>query len=754
MRLRMLRSSTRALILSLLVIVGLSACAPQSYPLSSTPWRITDLRALDPADAPRPEHDLIALYTRHTRHDLEIRLDLLDLVSETQTEIHLVLDTLPGCALDAPGLFSSKRSWDFVITIPAEGRPQITALQPATANQQPLPTPRIVRDAALDTITLRLNANLLPMSGGPFYLQALAINSQTGAMLDSLNPVSSQRTLTQARAPLLLAFWNTLPAQTPAQALRRWDGAHTGPRGERHGLYNLIQAAGDYRIPITLLDISSPFSLSALDALGGMPTLMTFQRQGLLNAPETLPSAVWGDYPAWVASQALNGTNETKQAFGWPISQIFYGPVLSQQPAARLTMTTGAISPDNGTIPQTHIYRQGQRVFLPLSDDIPTPQVGEEGLNLVIRTTLLENALTDEPAITLLGGDLPHTPWGNPRLAGQAMHYIAAHPWIQPLREKDLLSSPAVASASMPTPAPPTPAQMAALNTLENTPQNAAGALAWQTYFALLSPADPSPPELARLRAASIGVVGDLAAAAQWEAGKLPIRSGEFYNNCNLDTDFDNRAECVLANEKLFAILDPQGGRLKLLFARSQGRTIQLVAPSTQFAVGVSDPFSWDLSRGELADPAGITGAFVGPWQEYRITPLPNGLRFTAGNLVKEFLVLENGLWVNYQFDGFTQVTIPLGIAAESRFAPGWSSRYQSASTPQGWAWGITPGPRAQIRTSGMLSTQSFADDLPALLVPENPNYDYPSGHYLPFPMAVATIQSQGDFWVEITLLP
>ena len=47
-----------------------------------------------------------------------------------------------------------------------------------------------------------------------------------------------------------MVFWNTLPSATPAQTLRRWDGAHTGPMGGKHGLSVLLQAAASQGVPL------------------------------------------------------------------------------------------------------------------------------------------------------------------------------------------------------------------------------------------------------------------------------------------------------------------------------------------------------------------------------------------------------------------------------------------------------------------------------------------------------------------------
>jgi hypothetical protein len=99
---------------------------------------------------------------------------------------------------------------------------------------------------------------------------------------------------------VLLAFWNTVPAYTPAQALRRWDGAHTGPYGERHGLHLLLQAVRRSKVPVVLLDLKTPAALSALDFLGKLPQIQNLSTQGLLILPEALPGS-----PATLISPAV-----------------------------------------------------------------------------------------------------------------------------------------------------------------------------------------------------------------------------------------------------------------------------------------------------------------------------------------------------------------------------------------------------------------------------------------------------------------
>ncbi len=95
-------------------------------------------------------------------------------------------------------------------------------------------------------------------------------------LADVVHDVRSDAQPPVNRAPVLVAFWDAFPVTTPAQALRRWDGAHTGPLGERHGLLHILDAAGQYSVPVALLDIKNPASLAALDFMGNIPGIKEF----------------------------------------------------------------------------------------------------------------------------------------------------------------------------------------------------------------------------------------------------------------------------------------------------------------------------------------------------------------------------------------------------------------------------------------------------------------------------------------------
>jgi hypothetical protein len=129
-------------------------------------------------------------------------------------------------------------------------------------------------------------------------------------------------------------------------------------------------------------------------------------------------------------------------------------------------------------------------------------------------------------------------------------------------------------------------------------------------------------------------------------------------------------------------------------------------------------------------------------------------LTFTSpdGSLRKSFRLTQSGLQVDYSTTQPLTVQIPLAIDPETRFYPGWSSRYQASLIPDGWSYGLENGLQVQILTSEKMVVRAFSDSLDMMGQPENPDIDYPAGHLLPFPLALVEIQSQGDFSILLTV--
>jgi hypothetical protein len=239
--------------------------------------------------------------------------------------------------------------------------------------------------------------------------------------------------------------------------------------------------------------------------------------------------------------------------------------------------------------------------------------------------------------------------------------------------------------------------------------------------------------------------------AAAWANSPQPLQE------CGADLDQDELPDCLLATNDTLAVFDLFGGRLIALYKLSRGVVHQLIAPTSQFLVGQADPSTWDLSAGDAADPGVVSGAFIDvspPWNPYYPVFSEHSLTLTApgGHPKKTFTIIPQGLSIDVQISSPLKTQIPLALDPWKRFSPGWVEEYQSTRLSDGWIWQIAGGPQLSIRSSAPIALHAFNESLPKMDHPEDPNFDYPAGHYLAFPLALAEIQTAEDFHVEITL--
>jgi hypothetical protein len=255
----------------------------------------------------------------------------------------------------------------------------------------------------------------------------------------------------------------------------------------------------------------------------------------------------------------------------------------------------------------------------------------------------------------------------------------------------------------------------------------------------------PHPTALDELRSIYAGQLEVLLKAASWAADPVPTSS------CDFDLDMDGRCECLLASESVFAAFDGTTGTLTYLFIKTPSGIHQVVAPSSQFVVGLGDPSSWSLDRGPNADPMVITGAFAGEMGVMQPSLGIDRLTMTGnGNLIT-YRIIPGGLSVEYRTDQPLSTRIPLVLDPWLRYTPGWGERYLGENSPPGWTWQIDSGPSAQIRTNAKMTVSSFAETRKMMASSENPNAEFPPGHFLPFPLVILTLESSGDFFVEIS---
>jgi hypothetical protein len=537
----------------------------------------------------------------------------------------------------------------------------------------------------------------------------------------------------------LFAFWDTFQAATPSQALRSWDGAHNGPGRSRFGLRNLLNAVNANIVPVFLLDLSNPTSLSALDFMGVLPEINGLVINRLAILPDVSRYEIPLNLPLSTVSPPL---------FGLPESPFLYTSGLPIQPGGEyrvLFIPSGSLALPSQT---AHSYRWQDRTIIPVPDKMNTLTSNmptTDGPSLDLRRALVQSALDPQASYYFLGGEFTNTSWGDPACVSPTLHFLSAHPWIKFINADDLLTLPSNSPFPLNPVSTPSNTSLAAvtLSALQNAPPGPITDLAWQTYLSLITPATP---ELSELRAGYFGIVGHLLVAARWAA-----RPGSI-TDCSADIDWDGQDECILASPDFFATLEPDSGYVVVAFVRRASGVHQIIAPYGQFVVGLGDPSAWKPGLGFESDPALVPGGFVdklGPWI-FQVQP--GQITFTDKDSTqrKIFRLTESGLRVEYGSYLPTTLQIPLGLDPWSRFAIGWGNAYQETALSGGWEWELKPDLYVTITTSRTITSQAFTASRSYLSSPEDPNFDFPAGHFIPFPLALVKINGQDNFYVEI----
>ncbi len=614
------------------------------------PWELSDLRVLDPIDSLDSSGEITAIYTRRYGLTCQYRLDLLTLPE--LPEIAISLDA------DGNSLF-----------IPPD-------------------SPSLNYDFAAETIVVTL-------STCPANTDTLQITTQklTGEPLDSVT-FQFDAPPPDTRAGYFLAFYNTLaPSASPIQALRRWDGAHTGPRGERHGLRFLLDAAQKYRIPITLLDLLTPEKLSALDALGALPQLQTMTREKLLILPSV-----------------ADGEDDLSLALSRSASQTFH------LPASFSTADPAALPP---------FYRTGNISSLTDSALHPDP----DGLSLETRKALLNAALRNDPKPLPLGGDLAQTLWADPYAVDFSFAYLAARPYLHPAPDasRQLLADQMIRGQ--------VPASLQGLSATDSPLY----ASAWQ--FSRLLQLAPRP-----LQQPYQPILEILARASRWGEQPSVIQSCVPEVACFLSS---RRVLAVfgLDGRLLYLFARDSDGTHQLV-----GPTAQFF-----LGLGDSSLWQpsagWEADPGQVSGAFGMPPGQVVRLEMSADTLLV----FVDQKVARSYSLLDDGLLVQIKSADQQPVTIPVVIDPWQRFSADWVGRFVNERTPAGGVFGWKNGPLVSIQASGRSDSQvhSFSDALPFLASPENPNQNYPQGIFLPFPVVLVTYPGQEAGWrIQISLKP
>lgn len=748
-----------------------NSCSGIDIELGLTGWKYTDLRILDAADTNEPIHDLISLYTRHNQGNEQIRLDLLERTNLVDYDIYIAIDSLPGGTKILPLPSMAMINWDRLIIIPSDGQIQIL-------NEQLKPIPnaklQVWRDGPQAGIVINFAQQILSNHGyrqaerQGYWLEVFLISKNSTEIFDRLPAIRSDHQ-TPFKTDVLFTFWNTFPAYTPATALRRWRGAHTGPLGGSHGLYHLLSAAQTTSTPVILLDLKTSASLSALDQIGVLEIVREMEKEREIILPDQTP-VLYIDKS--FVSQVLyeefqNLQEETIEKFSLSPSMFSYHTNFNLSEK----MNTEVVFLKQDVISETQysvkIQRYKDMIVIPIidqKDQQSDDQTNASGLSTNIKRVLLENATKtkQDNNLVILGGSLPESTWAIPNFGSAGFKEIQQHPWIQVLHPNELLSLRSQANSNNHFPfdvSAKTDNTLIQYKLLEealyHAPNNTLRKVAMNAYLSHSAPVSPSSPKLPTLRDSYLSVVWSLLEASEWEAEPISKSS------CDEDFDHDGKLECIIATQSEYIQVEIESGAISFIFIKSldqhgSPKVHQLIAPSAQFISGLSDPIFWEVIDGKLLDPDVITGAFMDEQTDYKATLLkPNELLLydEQNGYQKKITLGENQIRIQYVQSPQSHqqlLEVPLALDPWNRFEPGWTNTYQLYKGKGILTWSSESGVSVQVTGTNNINIEHFNQSKDLLKYAEDPNIDYPIGHFTPNPMAIFKIPFQESLTIVL----
>jgi hypothetical protein len=393
-------------------------------------------------------------------------------------------------------------------------------------------------------------------------------------------------------------------------------------------------------------------------------------------------------------------------------------------------------------------------------------------ISLRCKNELISNGVSGSIDPIIWGSDFRNSLLGDPSFLNYLFSYINYHPWIQVLSVYDLptnILKPVTThlpyfkdssseqnnfSLNMIFEADSilTQTEQDVYSALLDAPKNQISLLAWRVYSSLHYPASS---ELVPLAANYFGQIGYILAAAQWVDQPIPITT------CEIDLDFDGDPECILANSNIFITIEPEGAYIPFIFTRDVDGAHQIVGPTWEFIIGLSDPSTWDLSLGIRSDSGQILGAFIDNfdyWEKSKIYLSKNSIDFesTIMSMRKSFNISNTDVVVEFlDPHSLTKSSqIPLVLDPWIRFTSGWGDKYIISLTSNSTLWEITSGISVELLSNNQISVYPYNASHEKIAYPEDPNFDYGRGHYLPYPMALAEIQPIGGYLVDIVINP
>lgn len=688
------------------IILFLALIFSKDFNQSPTLWDFSNLRTFDPLDSPFARSELIAAYTRRIEGFIEFRFDVLDLLTEDSSEIQLL----------------AMNKFDQILWTLHWSNDSIPIVK-MTAEKTPIEAriPSVIKDPVMDYFIVRLNSDLITQYQGPLSFKLQVLDQNTGEILDEI-PYFKESDREERSSYVLLEFWNTLPSQTPSQILRSWDGAHSGPFGQRHGLKYLIDNAEKYQIPIVLLDVKSTYPLLALDMLSALDRIRILEKKSIVF----LPFSSFDDQTN--LSTHRKNTINTAKIYGLSTKNLIFSHFASTNPFIS-ELYFSQLS-DN-----SHVYQVENNRHIPLpttfpypSNTFPTPiEIARSVLTENEKNNLINVALSpDRRDIFVIGDDLQYSPWADAQLSPILFRYINEHPWIKALNGNDLWNHAAISTKK------------------DDLPVLCEGVLICNRFVSTTSyfPVDDSSLDLF--------IMELINQASNYYTFESPNYRPEFdrnftylhfaehwfsepYNQIACEVDFGDELHpgCVIANENGIILINPVNGDILLAIARKNHHLLVMIIPPSQIMNQENQPPTYSaLIATDLINQNESSASM-----DYDYEFITNGILFRSANgeISKRYFMDSSCLHIEIFAETATNSVFP-GLALSDLLKV---SEVTANALPWREIHEIQP---KFLFTDGVMKRISFADSHDTLLNGESPNYDYPAGHYLPIPFQLLEI--------------
>ena len=293
-------------------------------------WLPEDVKGLDPwGDSASDATDIVAIYQRQMDDNFEFRLDILNFEDEELAPVYFAIDFLDGGSSQVDPqntALSFDLDWELLVAVVGG---EFKLFDPSfTEISENLITTEINRQ--LDFIFFAISEEAFTdWNGDPFQIQALLLNSNNSALLDSIAPVATNSTTGQAK--LVLTFVALFFGNNPSQAAAWYDGYYWGTFGDRpdvrpgeiRGLKYLLDAVERYEIPLNQSDtFFDQFPGSEYFRLN--ERLRYLAEKGLYEPRMTL---AFGHYMPWqpddVDAKAIEIALDVRKKLDLPASDVF-----------------------------------------------------------------------------------------------------------------------------------------------------------------------------------------------------------------------------------------------------------------------------------------------------------------------------------------------------------------------------------------------------------------------------------------------